>query len=220
MDRSDPAYAGQELYTERFLRIYDPVVLGFNCNVVWRCPTSRMVEQYSRHLGKRHLDVGPGTGYFLQHARVPGDFSLTLLDPNPDVLAHASRRLAGLRPRTVQADVLKPLPLSGEDRFDSAALNYVIHCLPGPMTRKAQAIEHIAAVLEPNGVLFGATVLGSAAPHTWLSRPMLWYCNRSRIFDNAADTFESLRDALSTSFSQVELTPIGTAAIFAASNKR
>jgi SAM-dependent methyltransferase len=218
MDRSDPAYAGQELYTERFLRIYDPVVLGFNCNVVWRCPTSRMVEQYSRHLGKRHLDVGPGTGYFLQHARVPGDFSLTLLDPNPDVLAHAGRRLAGLRPRTVQADVLKSLPLS--ERFDSAALNYVIHCLPGPMARKAQAIENIAAVLEPNGVLFGATVLGSAAKHTWLSRPMLWYCNRNGIFDNYADTLEGLRETLSATFAQVDITMAGTTAIFSATSKR
>ena len=95
MDSSDAAYAGQEVYSRAFLRIYDPVILGFYGNVVWRCPTSRLVEQYRQHVGHRHLDVGPGTGYFLEErARLPHDAQITLLDPNPYVLAHAARRLS------------------------------------------------------------------------------------------------------------------------------
>jgi SAM-dependent methyltransferase len=164
MDPSDPAYAGQELYSRAFLRIYDPLILGFYGNVVWRCPTSRLVQHYARHVGHRHLDVGPGTGYFLEHARLARDTQITLLDPNRDVLAHAARRLAHLHPWTLQADVLKPLPVPAGQRFDSAALNYVLHCLPGPPERKAAAVQHVAAVLQPGGVLFGATVLGAAGP--------------------------------------------------------
>src|SRR5207248_475176 len=114
-----------------------------------------------KHVGQRHLDVGPGTGYLLEHARLRGDTQITLLDPNRDVLAHATRRLARLHPKSLQADVLKSLPMQENQRFDSAALNYVLHCLPGPPERKAAAVRNVAAVLKPGGVLFGATVLGA-----------------------------------------------------------
>jgi ubiquinone/menaquinone biosynthesis C-methylase UbiE len=180
LNRSDAAYAGQEVYSRAFLRIYDPVILGFYGNVVWRCPTSRLVEQYRQHVGHTHLDVGPGTGYFLAHTPLPDDAQITLLDPNPDVLAHAARRLSDRHPSAVQADVLKPLPLTAK-RFDSVALNYVLHCLPGPPVRKAAAVQNVAAVLKPGGVLFGATVLGATGPHTWLSRAVLRFVNSRRI---------------------------------------
>jgi SAM-dependent methyltransferase len=124
------------------------------------------VAHYRQYVGHRHLDVGPGTGYFLEHARLPDDARITLLDPNPDVLAHAARRLSHRHPSAIQADVLKPLPVTGGERFDSGALNYVLHCLPGPPAREAAAVQNVAAVLKPGGVLFGATVLGTAGPHS------------------------------------------------------
>ena len=159
MERDDPAYGGQSEYTPFFLTIYDPVVLGFFTRVVWRCPTTRLVEGYRRHVRPRHLDVGPGTGYFLERARLPEGSPVTILDPNTNVLEHASRRLQRLDITAVEADVCKPLPIIGP--FDSAALNGVIHCLPGPLTRKAGAIANVAAVLAPDGVLFGASILGT-----------------------------------------------------------
>src|SRR5262245_44107709 len=96
MDRDDPAYAGQSEYTPLFLRVYDPVVLGFVTRVVWRCPASRMVAGYRRHVRPRHLDVGPGTGYFLERAGLPDGSPVTILDPNLNVLGYASRRLRRL----------------------------------------------------------------------------------------------------------------------------
>ena len=65
MKSDDPAYRGQSEYTPFFLKICDPVILGFFTRVVWRCPTSVLVNRYRRHIRPRHLDVGPGTGYFL-----------------------------------------------------------------------------------------------------------------------------------------------------------
>lgn len=61
-----------------------------------------VVKRYRRHLGRRHLDVGPGTGYFLEKAEPPAGTEVTLLDPNPNVLARTSRRLAAMRPTTVE----------------------------------------------------------------------------------------------------------------------
>jgi SAM-dependent methyltransferase len=218
MDRHDPAYGGQSEYTPFFLKIYDPVVLGFFTRVIWRCPTPRLVEGYRRYVGHRHLDVGPGTGYFLERAGLPEGSPVTLLDPNTNVLDHATRRLQRLDITAVEADVCKPLPIDGP--FDSAALNGVIHCLPGPLPRKAGAVANVAAVLAPHGVLFGASILGTLGPHTRLSRRTLDANNRRGIFDNLGDTQEGLREILGASFERVELETIGSMAIFAATNPR
>ena len=93
MDRDDPAYRGQREYTRLLLNLYDPLVLGPIARYVWRCPTSGLLERYRRHVHDRHLDVGPGTGYFLERSGLPAGSRVTILDPNRDVLAHVSRRL-------------------------------------------------------------------------------------------------------------------------------
>ena len=83
MDRNDPAYNGQtRLQRGSCSTPYDPLVLGPIARFVWRCPTSRLLERYRRHIRARHLDVGPGTGYFLERrgpaGRQPGH------DPRPE----------------------------------------------------------------------------------------------------------------------------------------
>lgn len=210
--------AGWALYSATALRFYDPLILGVYGPVVWRCSTRDLTEHYRRALSPRHLDVGPGTGSFLDRADPPLHTRITLLDPHPDVLAHASRRLARWQPAAVQANVLLPLPLT--DQFDSAALNYVLHCLPGPLERKAAAVRHVARVLTPQGVLFGATVLGIAGPHTPLLRAVLWFVNRQHYFDNLGDTEQGLRDLLMASFREVDIRVQGAVAVFAARHPR
>ena len=214
MDPSDPAYAGQAEYTRWLLAIYDPWVLGFMARAVWRSPTPPVVERYRRHVGQKHLDVGPGTGYFLDKAGLPPRTRVTLLDPNPNVLIHAARRLDSMDVTTVEADVLKPLPMEGP--FDSVALSYVLHCLPGPVSRKAAAIRNVAAVLGSDGVLFGGTVLGRHAEHTLAARAVLWAFNRQGAFDNLADNEEGLRQILEESFQTVEIDVVGSIAHFTA----
>lgn len=218
MDRDDPGYRGQAGYTPFLLAIYDPWVLGFMTRAVWRCPIPPFVEAYRRHLGPRHLDVGPGTGYFIRKAAPPRGTEVTLLDPNANVLRVASRRLAAMDPVTVQADVMKPLPVEGP--FDSAALSFVLHCLRGPDENKAIAIRNVADVLTPGGVLFGGTVLGLGERHTPQARAVLRAFNRHGDFDNLSDTADGIRRILEASFHRVELEVVGSAARFAASGPR
>jgi len=218
MDRDDPAYRGQSEYTRPLLRVYDRVVLGFVSWFVWRCPTGRLVERYREHIRDRHLDVGPGTGYFLAQSDLPAGSAVTILDPNVNVLEHASARLGHLEVTAVEADVCKPLPVAGP--FSSAALHLVIHCLPGPRSRKAAAVANVAAVLEPDGVLFGASVIGTPGPHSWLARRVLAAFNRQGAFDNLEDTEARLRDILEASFERVQLDTIGSIALFAATRPR
>lgn len=218
MDRDDPAYRGQSEYTRPLLKLYDPLVLGPIARFVWRCPATRLVERYRQRIRSRHLDVGPGTGYFLERSGLPDGSPVTILDPNPNVLRHVSQRLVQLDITAVEADVLKPLPVSGP--FDSAALHLVIHCLPGPLPRKAAAVANVAAVLAPDGVLLGASVLGTSGRHTWAARRMLDAFNRQGGFDNLNDTEEGLGEILAASFEHVELETVGSVAIFAATHPR
>ena len=158
MDRDDPAYRGQADYSRPLLSAYDRIVLGPVARYVWRCPSARLLEGYRRHIREPHLDVGPGTGYFIERSGLLDGSRVTIVDPNPTVLEYARRHLQRLDVTACEADVLKPLPVRGP--FQSAALNLVIHCLPGPSTRKALAVTDVAAVLAPDGILFGASVLG------------------------------------------------------------
>ena len=218
MDREDPSYPGYRGYTRLLLKIYDPWVLGITTWAIWRSPVAPSIERYRRLVGRRHLDVGPGTGYFLDKAAPPEGNEITLLDPNPNVLEHASHRLAPMHPVTVQADVMKPLPIDGP--FDSAALSFVLHCLRGPMPKKSAAIRHIADVLTPDGVVFGGTVLGLAERHTPQARAFLRFANRLGDFDNLGDTADGLRRILDESFEDVEVDVVGSTALFEARRPR
>jgi SAM-dependent methyltransferase len=167
---------------------------------------------------RRHLDVGPGTGYFIAQSGPPRDIELTLVDPNSHVLDHCAETLSAWNPTLIEASVLEPLPVQG--LFDSAALSHVIHCLPGPMSAKLPAIEHIAAVLTDDGVLFGGTVLGLSERHTWAARTFLRLANLQGGFDNRDDDVDGLRAVLETSFQEVEIEVPGSIAYFVASHPR
>lgn len=218
MERSDPSYKGQSGYNPALLAIYDWWVLKFMASAVWKTPIPPMVARYRKHLGCRHLDVGPGTGYFIEQAAPPTDTEITLLDPNPHVLKHASERLAAWNPAVVEADVMKPLPVEGG--YDSAALSFVLHCLREPMSNKATAIRNVADVLGPDGVLFGGTILGIREPHTRQARAVLWAFNKQGGFDNRDDTVEGLSEILDASFRHMEIEQTGSAALFTATGPR
>jgi len=99
-------------------------------------------------------------------------------------------------------------------------MNGVIHCLPGPLSRKAAAIANVAAVLAPDGVFFGATLLGTSGRHTRFGRSFLNANNRRGTFDNLDDTEAGLREILGASFEGVDLETVGSFAIFTATNPR
>jgi SAM-dependent methyltransferase len=218
MDPSDPAYRGQADYNGALLRLYDPLVLGPISRYVWRAPAELGIETYRQHIRPNHLDVGPGTGYFIDRAGLPAGARVTIVDPNPNVLRHVTRRLRHLDVTAIEADVLKPLPFEGP--FASAGLNAVLHCLPGPLDRKAVAISNIARVLASDATLFGATVLGRSGRHTRAGRAMLAAFNRRGAFDNLDDTEDGIADILGRSFAVVTVRAAGGLALFTATGPR
>jgi len=218
LDPSQPGHKGFKDYTPRLLKRYDSWVLGFMAPRVWKTGSQPALDLYRTHMTRRHLDVGPGTGYFIAQSGPPRDIELTLVDPNPHVLDHCAETLSAWNPTLIEASLLEPLPVQG--LFDSAALSHVIHCLPGPMSAKLPAIEHIAAVLTDDGVLFGGTVLGLSERHTWAARTFLRLANLQGGFDNRDDDVDGLRAVLETSFQEVEIEVPGSIAYFVASHPR
>ena len=215
LDPSDPAYRGQAVYTTRTLRAYDAVVVKLSNSVVWRCPARDILAQYDRRVSAAHLDVGPGTGYYLDRCRFPAPApAITLLDANLDVLRYAARRLERYGPATSAADVLKPIDLEPAS-FRSVALSYVLHCLPGTLDAKAAAFDNVIRLLAPGGVVFGTTILGTGVQHTRLARTLMRAYNRKGIFSNLDDDRGALERCLADRFQRYELEVSGSVALFA-----
>jgi SAM-dependent methyltransferase len=216
MSPTDPAYAGQATYTPWFLtHVYDRLVLNVVNPRVWRCPSSCIEALYAEHLADHHLDVGPGTGYFLDRCALPSpSSSITLLDVNADALASAAARIARYSPRIVQANVLEPLEIESAG-FGSIALTHLLHCLPGDLAAKACVIDHLLPLLRPGGRLFGSTVLDGGVRHTLVSRSLLRFLNRKGVFCNVGDDAATLDAMLAARFADYELRIQGRVALFA-----
>ncbi|UVF22206.1 class I SAM-dependent methyltransferase (plasmid) [Microvirga terrae] len=208
--------AGQAVYTPRTLDLYDLVVLGLSNALIWKCPTGRLLEQYNRHVAARHLDVGVGTGWFLDHCRFPNrQPQITLLDLNQACLARAAARISRYQPKVVQANVLEPIG-AAMDPFASIGLNYVLHCLPGPLVQKAVVFDHLKPFLAPGGVVFGSTLLSEGVERSRSAQVLMRFYNKRGIFSNQSDGLEDLRRELAVRFDDVRVRVIGCAALFVA----
>jgi ubiquinone/menaquinone biosynthesis C-methylase UbiE len=206
--------AGHAIYTKRLLAFYDVAVLGISSRLVWKCPARLIDAHYNAHVTANHLDVGVGTGYFLDRCRFPtATPRIALMDLNPNTLAAASRRIARYEPETYRRNVLDPIALDGR-RFDSVAINFVLHCLPGSMTSKTVALDHLRALMNPGGVLFGATLLHGGVTRSWLASRLMFLYNRRGIFSNDHDDLPGLRRALEQRFRDVSVLTVGCAALF------
>lgn len=174
--------AGQAVYTRRNLAVYDWLVHGVSNRWIWRCPTQRLVDLYRTHATGNHLDVGVGTGLLMDRAELPDDSRLVLVDLNENCLALTSQRLARYRPTTYVRNVLEPLRLNDEAPFDSAGVNYLLHCVPGTMADKAVVFRCVAEYLAPGGVLFGSTLLSHEVERSWAARALMRFFQSQRYF--------------------------------------
>ena len=215
------------VYSRFNLRLYDLIVLVVSNPLAWRCSTSSvLLPFFHKHIGARaHLDVGVGTGYYPAKSarRLAETDNLTLLDLNAATLSTASTRVrqAGYKGTIdeVEHSVFNPLPAHLHGRFDAVSLFYLLHCLPGKMDEKGpQVFTNLAAALKPDGVLYGATILGKGpgVSHNWFGRRLMNLYNKKGIFGNAEDTLDDLRRALEARFEDVEVRQVGVVALFEA----
>lgn len=212
---------GQALYTTTSLRLYDAMVLGFSNRFLWRCPTAELVALYDANVSANHLDAGVATGYFLDRCRFPvPQPRLYLLDLHELCLRTAAARVARYRPSLLRANVLAPIAdrEMPAEPFDSLGITYLLHCLPGPMARKAVAFRNLKPLLREGARVFGATVLGRGVPHNALGRTVVRLYNSRGVFGNADDDLTGLQEALAAQFQDVRLWQRGSVALFTARN--
>ena len=207
--------AGQAVYTKRTLSVYDFVVLKVWNRFIWKCPTQRLLEHYNKHITGNHLDVGVGTGYFLDRCLFPSlQPRVALMDLNSDSLKFASQRISRYRPATYRRNILKPISLDGE-KFESIGINYLLHCLPGSIESKSVAFDHLLTLMNPNGVLFGSTILHDGVRRNWFARQLMDVHNKKGIFSNQGDDLQGLVKALKKRYGDVVVKVEGCVALFA-----
>jgi ubiquinone/menaquinone biosynthesis C-methylase UbiE len=207
---------GAAVYNQAVLAVYDFYVLGFSNTFVWQCPSRLILDFYNEHVSNRHLDVGVGTGYFLDKSSFPTPTpKLALMDLNPNSLQVASRRVRRYAPTLHQANVLETITLEPAS-FDTISLNYLLHCLPGDFASKGVVFQHLKPLLSERGVIFGTTILGQGVKHNLLAKFHLQLYNSRKIFSNTSDGLEGLESILKEHFQAYILKVVGCVAFFVA----
>jgi len=213
------AARGAAAYTPWALALYDLFVLGFSNSLVWQCPTPLLLDFYNAHISGNHLDIGVGTGYFLDRCRFPsGAPTIALLDLSPNSLAKTARRLRRFAPSCHLGNVLQPIDV-GCSRFDSVALNYVLHCVPGDLRSKGVVFKHVNSLLNDGGVVFGSTILGKGIRHTLMAEKLLKIYNAKGIFSNLSDCQQDLEAGLEAQFGEYTIRIEGCVALFSGRKK-
>jgi len=208
--------AGQVAYTPRTLSIYNLLILRVIVPYIWKCPVDNVIKLYNNNITSNHLEIGVGSGYFLENCNFPSDNPrLALMDLNPNSLKFTAGKVSHFKPEIYRANILEPIETDME-KFDSVAINAVIHCLPGTMDTKLVVFDHIKSLLNPGGVVFGSTILNIGVKQNWLTKRFMKNFNGRRIFCNLKDDLSTLEEGLTERFSNSEVKVIGTAALFRA----
>ncbi|MBM3562755.1 MAG: class I SAM-dependent methyltransferase [Alphaproteobacteria bacterium] len=213
---TEQIHAGQAVYTPKMLAVYDVLVLGLSNRWIWKCPTPRLLAHYDRHVSGNHLDVGVGTGYFLDRCRFPtATPRIALMDLNRDALQFAGRRVARYRPETYARNVLETIDFDSA-KFDSLGVNYLLHCLPGDMATKARAFDFLSRLMNPGAIVFGSTLLQDGVTRGFAAQRLMAFYNSKGIFSNTQDDLDTLTRELEKRFDAVSVETVGCAALFSA----
>ena len=212
-----PGAPGAAAYSKLVLFFYDFFVLRFMSSIFWRCSTARVTLPFFKaNIRRTHLDIGVGTGWFLQHSPLASDAPITLCDLNPNCLEVTKERLGRPDLDCLNLDILEPLPES-LGSFDSISLMFLLHCLPPPQERKCQVLRTLKHHLKHDGILFGCTVLGpSSGDQTRLSKFALRRINSKGRMGNLGDTKELFIETLEKNYSHVESRVVGSMLLFSA----
>ncbi len=99
-------------------------------------------------------------------------------------------------------------------QFDSVGINYLLHCLPGSISEKAVAFDHLKTLMTQNAVIFGSTILQGGVKRTWAAKQLMHLYNKKGIFSNTKDDLVGLETALKQRFENVAIEVIGCVALF------
>jgi len=214
MELAKDVEAGQAIYSRLVLSVYDIYVFGISNRYIWKCPTSKLVQNYEDNVSGNHLDIGVGSGYLLDVSQFPVAVPrVGLLDLNSNSLNVTANRIQRYKPTIFKRNVFEKLSV-GQHKFDSVGMNYLLHCLPGTMETKSTVFDNAVEVLSPGGCVFGATLLQKGVHLGWSAKKLMSIYNQKGIFSNANDSLQALEKILISRFSTYSIDIYGCAAVF------
>lgn len=206
--------AGQSVYSNMGLAIYDILVLSISSPYIWKCPTKKILEHFNKNITNNHLDVGAGTGYFIDKCTFSIDKpTVAIMDLNKNSLNVTEKRIKRYNPKKYRENILGEITTVNE-KYDSISINYVLHCLPGNLHSKAKVFENLMPLLNENGVLFGSTILSDGVTKNSMAKVLMSFYNKKGIFCNKEDSLESLESILASRFTQYSIEVVGCVALF------
>ena len=193
---------------------YDRYVNQINCEKVWKCPQKHIINNYRVNIDCNHLEIGPGTGYFLKKENLNINFNkLTLVDVNRKILNYSKENLQSeCSDVNVLCHDLFTCEIPSSVDFNSVGINYVLHCVPGNLQTKLDKL--ISNLGENKYNLFGASVICDPLHMNAIAEYELIFLNAFGIFNNNNDTYEELKEYLDNRNLNFSLKKQGYVAIF------
>jgi len=177
---------------------------------IFKCPLRKVKDFFNKNVSSIHLDIGVGTGYFLDKCNFPIENpTVHLMDLNSNALKKTSNRIKRYEPVSHLCNVLEPIQ-DDLPMFNSISAINFLHCLPGTMLSKEAAIKNLVPLLNEGGVFFGITILGEGVDVGFLYRKAIF----SNLHDNASD----LELILSRHFQNYSVHVVGSVAFFTGQN--
>lgn len=193
---------------------YDRFVNEINCNHVWKCSKNNIINNYCANVENKHLEIGPGSGFFLKKENIGVNLDqLTLVDVNSTILKFSKKNLESEHSNvnSLVYDLFRyEIPTNIE--FDSVGINYVLHCIPGNLQTKLDSL--ISNLGDNKYNLFGASVICDPLHMNPIAEYELMFLNAFGIFNNNNDTYEELNEYLNNKNYNFSLKKQGYVAIF------
>jgi len=216
LEISNEVSNGQKIYSKPVLSIYDLWVLGISNQFIWKCPTKILLTHFNNHISANHLDIGVGTGYFLDKCGLPSaNCRIGLMDLNQNSLDETGKRVKRYNPSQYRVNVLDEVKLD-IPAFDSISVNYLFHCLPGKLSDKLSVLNNVDHLLSNNGTIFGSTILSQGVKKNHAAIKLMSIYNKKGIFSNSEDNIEDLESYLSINYTNYKVEVHGCVALFSA----
>ena len=171
------------------LNNYDYFVNNLNCKYVWKCNQNIIKDLYKNNLSKNHIEIGPGTGYFLKQNQFD---NLYLLDINNDILNDSFKNLKNNSKKIVKINknIFSRNNQIKINNVNSIGLSYVLHCVPNTLDT---SLNYLVNNLNKKDVtLFGSTVIPTNA--SFLASSELYFLNKLGIFNNFNHNVKQLKN--------------------------
>ena len=207
--------------------LYDAVIVNFISKYVWDCDPAVHVERYRKFINNKsdhphtHLDIGPGSGYYLSESQKTintiFDLDLHLIDINEETLSSTKQKFPNSK-TTIHDVFMKPFPYGCT--FNTIALNHVLHCVPGDQEEIIdQMLCNLKSNMDEDTVLFGSTVAGLVPTerHSMSAIALITILQELGIFHNQIDE-DGMRDVLAKHFKKVNIACYGSEIGFVGQN--